>query len=855
MSHGILTQNEKSQVKTLAVDNQLHQTYVRHILLDGLPEHFESTLPLYPNLPLAQLQSDIRELNKHEELIGLDRPPIVLWLQNAANYVYPKTASRDFERFADLCQRRVSSTTAGQTSAVANWRLHCRLTCVTHIPFFEGPTELDDRFLEHLYVELVVEHQTEETPCTQGVPSQMPLAGLFQLPLQGQPRWLVLGEPGAGKTMMARRLAWRYGQPASELEPVVIYASLARLAQESRHPFEMAEDELIASIGTPAGLGFADELRRLAREPGRIWLLLDTFDEIAPPLVGTMRRRIITWGKTLPNVAIAVFSRPVGCQKLGRDYRTSRVRPLNRAQQHSLLCNWLGEEGANEVERLLGQRPRLADLAPNPLMLTLIAVSFRERANLPFKRAALYERAIDLLLHRGHRQDASDQVVKDPSVAYDLLVAVSLQLHQGDRESWSLPELGVAIAASIRENRDRLFNLNYIWKSYDAFFKDIGRNSGIIGPHDGEREPWRYLHRSLREYLVAVEIARGGPEALIDIVTTIDKDNRGRWSEAVGLALGIIEHGQASLEALGSLARHVDRDFAARVLPDVEVLTEEQGLEFLLNLQLWRPEELLRLVLSWGNPRRAEELLWTKVTPEATTYLLAGVHFVLSAIQRPPDLSRFFEACGRPPIGGPPGVDMLAIPAGQVELDGECPRLVTVGPFEIGSTPVTREHYQCFDPTHACPGGPKHPVTKVSWHEARLFAVWNGCRLPTDAEWEHACRAGTTTRYWSGDSEADLAAVGWYAKNSGGLAHAVAEKPANPFGLYDMHGNVWEWVEDLLDDYPYSPMSSLAPTQGQERVIRGGNYMYSAENAMSSARSGWRPGLQIPLLGFRLARG
>ncbi|MCU0573921.1 MAG: SUMF1/EgtB/PvdO family nonheme iron enzyme [Syntrophobacteraceae bacterium] len=135
-------------------------------------------------------------------------------------------------------------------------------------------------------------------------------------------------------------------------------------------------------------------------------------------------------------------------------------------------------------------------------------------------------------------------------------------------------------------------------------------------------------------------------------------------------------------------------------------------------------------------------------------------------------------------------------------------------------------------------------------------------RLPSEAEWEYACRAGTTTRYHTGDTEEDLGRAGWYQGNSGGKLHPVGEMESNGFGLYDMHGNVWEWVED---DWNGSYAAAGRPDDGRPwidalrgsyRVMRGGGWRgrVAAAFCRSARRSLSAPGLRSPGVGFRLSR-
>jgi formylglycine-generating enzyme required for sulfatase activity len=144
--------------------------------------------------------------------------------------------------------------------------------------------------------------------------------------------------------------------------------------------------------------------------------------------------------------------------------------------------------------------------------------------------------------------------------------------------------------------------------------------------------------------------------------------------------------------------------------------------------------------------------------------------------------------------------------------------------------------------------------------ETAVVPDWNGpgYRLPTEAEWEYACRAGSTTRYSFGDDAADLGAFAWYDGNSDGKTHPVGQKRPNAWGLYDMHGNVWEWCWDAYeaDYYSKKPPAAdpLGPSQAASRVSRGGGWNFSPQNCRSAHRSGGEPGFRGNFLGFRVAR-
>jgi formylglycine-generating enzyme required for sulfatase activity len=237
------------------------------------------------------------------------------------------------------------------------------------------------------------------------------------------------------------------------------------------------------------------------------------------------------------------------------------------------------------------------------------------------------------------------------------------------------------------------------------------------------------------------------------------------------------------------------------------------------------------------------------------------------------------------------GMKLKLIPAGEFQMgstehDDEMPiHLVTISrPLYLGVYPVTQREYMQLikkNPSH-CSGNERLPVERVSWFDAvgfcnglsrkeglkPFFTIkgqsvqvpdWNGpgYRLPTEAEWEYACRAGTSTRFSFGDDEKVSGVHAWYNQNSGSRTHPVGEKKPNPFGLFDMYGNAWEWCWDCFDasyNKYTTHVDPIGPKTGKARVLRGGSCFSNAFNLRSAYR-GWNaPAECNDLYGFRLAR-
>jgi len=185
--------------------------------------------------------------------------------------------------------------------------------------------------------------------------------------------------------------------------------------------------------------------------------------------------------------------------------------------------------------------------------------------------------------------------------------------------------------------------------------------------------------------------------------------------------------------------------------------------------------------------------------------------------------------------------------------------------FYMGAYEVTQAQWQevmATNPSHY--KGVDLPVDTVSWEDATEFCrklsqkEGKTYRLPTDAEWEYACRAGTTTDYYFGDGYSQVSHYAWYGGNSGHKSHPVGKKKPNGFGLYDMTGNVWEWCSDWYDEGYYSqspvddPKGPSTGSSGQYRVLRGGGCGGDAWPVAS--RSDGSPTYRYDGVGFRVVQ-
>ncbi|MBP3301926.1 MAG: formylglycine-generating enzyme family protein [Opitutales bacterium] len=296
---------------------------------------------------------------------------------------------------------------------------------------------------------------------------------------------------------------------------------------------------------------------------------------------------------------------------------------------------------------------------------------------------------------------------------------------------------------------------------------------------------------------------------------------------------------------------------------------------------LWLQISTLELVLAindgrWGKVEEIMESWIERYSPKQKTVLD-------DKIRKQPDSQLETKSAGTLDpftLALPDGTKMefIPIPAGTFMMgspedeegrsdDENQVRVNITNAFYMGKTEVTEAQYSAVMNDDApSNNGENEPVTKVCWGDAMSFCkqltAWAHSQgkmlgwkftLPTEAQWEYACRAGTTTIYYSGDKIRDLKRVAWYTDTPGFGTSPVGKKVPNAWGLYDMHGNVWEWCSDWYDRKLQGGENPIGPKSGLNRVNRGGSWSNEASRCRSAERDYDSPSTCLFNLGFRVA--
>ena len=559
---------------------------------------------------------------------------------------------------------------------------------------------------------------------------------------------------------------------------------------------------------------------------------------------------------------------------LGPDFEEAHVRPLEREQRATFVRGWykavelqVGErgldgeaEGARKAAALIAaldgpdfRSRKMAEIAANPLMLSVLCIVHRKDTELPRRRVAVYAKATDVLLE--HWQRGKQQVPLDAAAARTVLAPLAAWLHA---EEGRADAAEIELAREVEPHLRSLADPTALGTDGLAFLRRIRDGSGLLVAPDPGR--MSFLHLGFQEYLAALHLVRSGQSAGL-----AERLGSSWWQEVALLALGmegadaegffqrLIASG--ALEAGGEVVDYAFADaLRVPVGPFLEALEGEPA----------RATAALRRMAGRTDAALVERARRLAEAEDAGLAEAAGAFLERAGQVRPRRVPRV----GDTRVHEPSGVLLCWIPGGTFRMGSdENPEEqpiheVTVPDFWLGKHPVTNAEYERF--LRAVPGvseprfwkdrsynQPDQPVVGVSWEEAQAFCAWAGLALPTEARWEHACRAGTTGRYSCPEEELDAHA--WTGRNSGRRLPPVGKLRPNPWGLHDMHGNVWEWCADWFDSYTaVAQVDPTGPPGGSGRVFRGGSWDGGPGGARSAFRFRNPPWYRDQYLGFRV---
>jgi formylglycine-generating enzyme required for sulfatase activity len=698
---------------------------------------------------------------------------------------------------------------------------------------------------------------------------------------------ILLGEPGSGKTTGARQLTWRLASRQSLPVDLGLPAGITPVLLRFRNLTEAILSQKRKGLRT-----FLDKETQCATAP-------EGLDEVVDP---DARKKVSDWVRQAmrdrPGDRFLVTCRFQGYYRegvpLGPKFVEFHVQPLDDGQVERFVRGWFSAAYA----KLLGPGPRaraqaeakagdllavlsrpayqaghIRELSTNPLLLTILCIVFHEGGKLPNGRAELYAHCVRVLLEYW-RQDIyqADLGTKikpyDAEAAQSVLARLAWWMHQEqDRTAAPLDELAEEAAKGLAE----VATSSGLGTDGHRFIERMRDEAGILAMAGDGAGRCGFLHLSFQEYLAAEHAAREGFAKQL-----ASKAAESWWREVALLSLRQSRPYCKAFfrEMLKAGIAENHPDLAEQCLQETRYLVPDPFLNVLRRSK--RPERVaavLRLVRD-----RAEDLPGLE---KIGRQLAGSEDRQTREFAREILIRRGIEPEAAPAelgvtVDERTGIAFVLIPPGEFQMGSnhgdsdEQPvhRVRISRGFLLAKYPITNRQYARFlEAAGSTARKPQawdnrrfnqleQPVVGVSWDDAQAYCRWAGVRLPTEAEWEYACRAGTTTEYSFGDEADRLGEYAWFSENSSGQTQPVGTKKPNPWGLHDMHGNVWEWCQDWFssDYYAMNPeVDPKGPKQAPGRVFRGGCWGLLAWYCRAAYRYGGTPGFRGNDLGFRVA--
>ncbi len=686
---------------------------------------------------------------------------------------------------------------------------------------------------------------------------------------------IVLGLPGTGKTTLLHYLAFEASTQREAIFPIYIRLARFGITGDSLETYLQKEVGQYLSRSEVEGLIKTDLFYN-----EKCLILLDGLDEVREEDYDSTLRRIHSFIEGHHLCSIIISSRSSGfIAKDWAGYPIYEIESLTEENIVAYIHSWFTtqpKKGKYLVEKLK-DRERLYELARTPFLLAMICLIFENDGNIEKRRSSLYRQCTEYLNGlrdwdpQRKRRNIFDDTLQEFFLRETLLKTIAFHFFQLQKNEFTHDELEFIAKRALPVQ---------LQAQVHEILQQIYRRSGVLqqaGNHV------YFIHRTIFEYYVACAMLGLDQTILLDwaanpkyeepfrLYAGLLQDNskkdtllKGLWQRNSALALLCVTEMEDSPEQkLVDLLYSVEKIERVRMVQTLEsslnYLPPDSGLRVTLETMqiLFRHEKDCE-VLWWGtqllgkvDPTDSRRILWEKFDRDVEhrrEKFVRDVRYKFEFVKLPG---------GEFLMGNDAAKSPREIPAHRVRIS----------PFSIGRFPVTNllfvqfaQAIGDFNEGDLSSGKDTCPVGAANWYQAVIFCRWLGCRLPTEAEWEYACRAGTSTEYFFGDDPRELSAYAWYLENSHEETHSVGEKLPNPWGLFDIIGNVWEWCVDWYDRGFYNAckqqgiaINPVALKHGERRIIRGGGFYDYPLALRSSARYAVYPDIEADNdAGFRV---
>ncbi len=617
--------------------------------------------------------------------------------------------------------------------------------------------------------------------------------------------------------------------------------------------------------------GFMDPAGFLQRKfgGGECLVLLDALDEVMDEAAYRwMAGEIAEFASRWPGVPVVVTCRTAGFRDelaLLPGFRRVEVQEFTDREVERFVRSWFegagGEARAEGLRQALARNPRMRQLAPNPLLLSLMCFNYDLDLRLPDRRVELYERCAGELL----RKLAAEGRFRTEDKR-EALRAIARRFHGAGARVFGEGPLLETIAAALQD-------LGLAARP-DEFLRELMARTGLI--RQQSRTSYGFAHLTWQEFFAAEDVQRRGA-----VDSLLARAGDPWWREVILLCAGL------QPDATESVRRLMERDLllgAAALADATDPRTEafdavkRKTLDRLKDVAATdkrRRQDAADAAAAlgrFGGSGWLADRVRDRERPEVALAALlaldhAGDREVLAALCEPlgPVLQLL---CGQLAKCGTLeprvlalldrlGLPLVPVPAGEFKM-GDPAHPVRLERYWIGKYPVTDALYRRFcaetgtaPPREASAADrAEHPVVNVSWHEAVAFCRWCGTQLPSEAEWEKAARGTDGRQYpWGDRWETGRCNVG----TSGTSLVGAYPGDVSPYGCFDMAGNVREWTRSLYRPYPYEPGDGRESLEGSERrVLRGGSFVDDRRNARCAYRDWDVPVNWDRYFGFRV---